>query len=86
VCTYNEKEVEQMKNITISLDEVLIKASREYAQKNQTTLNSLVRDLLSKTVLKESDLMLKEMFQLMDQVNVKSEHGINWTREEIHER
>jgi hypothetical protein len=75
-----------MKNITISLDEVLIKVSREYAQKNQTTLNSLIRDLLSKTVLKESDLLLKEMFQLMDQVNVKSENGINWTREELHDR
>jgi hypothetical protein len=75
-----------MKNITISLDEALIKAGRAYAQKNQTSLNALIRDLLTKTILKEPDLLLKEMFQLMDQVNVKSANGINWTREELHAR
>jgi hypothetical protein len=86
VYAYNEIEVKMMKNITISLDEGLINAGREYAQKNQTTLNSLLRDLLAKTVLKKTEFQLEEMFRLMDQVNVKSTYGISWNREELHER
>jgi hypothetical protein len=86
VYVYNEIEVIRMKNITISLDEGLIKAGREYAQKNQTSLNSLLRDLLAKAVLKKADVQLEEMFRLMDQINVKSADGISWAREELHER
>ena len=40
-----------MKNITLSLDDALLEAGRQYAQRHQTTLNALVRDLLVRTVL-----------------------------------
>jgi hypothetical protein len=38
------------KNVTLALDEQTLNAGRAYAQKHQTTLNALVRDLLVKTV------------------------------------
>ena len=38
-----------MKNITLALDEQTLEAGRSYAQRHQTTLNALVRELLVKT-------------------------------------
>ena len=40
-----------MQNITLSLDEDILKAGREYAKKHKTSLNSLIRRLLEQTVL-----------------------------------
>ena len=39
-----------MKNITLALDEDTLAAGRAYAERHQTTLNALVRDLLARTV------------------------------------
>jgi hypothetical protein len=55
-----------MKNITLSIDEETLDAGREYAQRHQTTLNGLVRDLLVKTVLADRKAAVTEMFRLMD--------------------
>ena len=35
-----------MANVTISLDDDLIKAGREYAQRHKTSLNALIRKML----------------------------------------
>ena len=39
-----------MPNITISLDEDLLKSGRRYAEKHQTSVNALIRKLLEQTV------------------------------------
>ena len=39
-----------MANITISIDEALLKAGRKYAEKHQTSINGLIRKLLEETV------------------------------------
>lgn len=39
-----------MKNITLSIPDKLLARSRAYAQKQQTTLNQLVRDMLTQIV------------------------------------
>lgn len=75
-----------MGNITLSLDDNLIKEGREYAKKNQdTTLTSLIRKLLSETVMPASDDWIDECFSLMDKANGDSK-GKKWTREGIYER
>jgi hypothetical protein len=73
-----------MKNITISLEENLIKAGREYAQKNNTSLNALIQDYLTRTVLKNPSDLSKEMIRLMNEAQGDSK-GIKWRREELYD-
>jgi hypothetical protein len=73
-----------MKNITISLEDEILKAGREYAKRHNTSLNSLIRKLLAQTVLPESQNWLDECFALMDQANANS-HGEKWKREDLYD-
>ena len=72
-----------MPNITISLDEELLKSGRRYAQKHQTSINALIRKLLEQTVRFQSDDWLEECFQLMDRAGGNSE-GHKWNRKELY--
>ena len=72
-----------MKNITIALDEKIVQAGREYAQRHQTTLNGLIRRLLEQTVLNTSGQWVDECFALMDKTQATS-GGAHWTREELY--
>ena len=74
-----------MKNITLALDEETLDAGRAYAQRHQTTLNALVRQLLVKTVIEDREAAVREMFRLMDAHPGKS-RGRRWTREELYAR
>jgi len=74
-----------MKNITLALDEKTLEAGRNYAERHQTTLNALVRDLLAKVVLLDRQAAVAEMFRLMDAYPGHS-RGRRWTREEIYAR
>jgi hypothetical protein len=71
------------KNITIALDETVINAGRAYAQKHNTSLNGLIRQLLEQTVFPESDQWLDECFALMDQAAADSQ-GAKWSREDLY--
>jgi hypothetical protein len=73
-----------MPNITISINEELLKAGRQYAQNHNTSLNSLIRKLLERTVDKSSQGWLDECFDKMDRVNVNSE-GLKWKREDLYD-
>lgn len=73
-----------MPNITISLDEDLLKSGRRYAEKHQTSLNALIRTLLEQNVRSQSKNWLEECFQLMDRTNVNSK-GRQWRREELYD-
>jgi hypothetical protein len=72
-----------MPNITISLDEELLKSGRRYAEKHQTSMNALIRRLLEQTVRSQSDDWLEECFRLMDRARGNSE-GRKWNREEVY--
>jgi hypothetical protein len=74
-----------MKNITLAIDEETLDAGREYAQRHQTTLNGLVRELLVRTVLPDRKAAVGEMFRLMDTYPGNSQ-GQRWTREELYVR
>jgi len=73
-----------MANITFSLDDDLIKESREYAKKNQgTTLTKLIRKLLKNTVSPASEQWIDECFTLMDKAQGNS-GGKAWSREDLY--
>jgi hypothetical protein len=74
-----------MKNITLALDEATLDAGRAYAQRHQTTLNALVRELLIKTVVADRQSAVREMFRLMDR-HPGNSRGKRWTREELYAR
>jgi len=74
-----------MKNITLALDDDTLDAGRAYAQRHQTTLNALVRDLLVKTVVADREAAVREMFRLMD-AHPGNSQSQRWTREELYAR
>ena len=71
-----------MPNITISLDEKLLKFGREYAEKHHTCVNALIPNLLEQTVKIDSTQWLDECFALMDRANPRSK-GKRWKREDL---
>ena len=72
-----------MPNITISIDEKLLKFGREYAEKHHTSVNALIRNLLEQTIKTDSTLWLDECFALMNRANARSE-GRRWKREDLY--
>ena len=74
-----------MKNITLALDEETLEAGRAYADRHQTTLNALVRELLTKTVVTDRQAAVREMFRLMD-AHPGHSSGQRWTREDLYAR
>lgn len=74
-----------MKNITLAIDDETLEAGRSYASRHQTTLNSLVRELLVRTVLADRQALAEEMFRLMD-AHPGNSAGKRWTREELYVR
>lgn len=75
----------RVKNITLALDEDTLDAGRAYAQRHDTTLNALVRELLVKTVVADRDAAVREMFRLMDAHPGRTK-GKRWTRDELYAR
>ena len=74
-----------VKNITLALEEETLDAGRAYAQRHQTTLNTLIRDLLVKTVVADRHAAVREMFRLMD-THPGNSRSQRWTREELYAR
>jgi hypothetical protein len=74
-----------VKNITLALDQETLEAGRAYAQRHQTTLNALIRDLLVKTVLDDKAAVVHEMFRLMD-AHPGASNGRQWNREDLYAR
>jgi hypothetical protein len=74
-----------VKNITLAIDDKTLEASRAYAERHQTTLNGLVRELLVRTTITDRQVVIAEMFRLMDAFPGHS-GGQRWTREDLHAR
>ena len=73
-----------MPNVTLSIDDELLRAGRQYAQAHNETLNGLVRKLLAQTVLNGCAHWLDECFVLMDQADAHS-GGRTWKREDLYD-
>ena len=73
-----------MKNVTISINEDLLKAGRKYAEEHHVSLNALLRQLLAKAVLKSTKKeWLAESFAIMDKAKGNSK-GKKWNREDLY--
>jgi hypothetical protein len=74
-----------MKNITLSIEEPLLKAGREYAQSQHTTLNALIRTLLSQTVQNQNTEWLTSYFKKANKLNIGSKKTKPWKREDLYD-
>ena len=74
-----------MSNITLSIPDDVLKEVRNYARKNNTSLNALIRRFLEKTFRKTKRSSLDEFFAIADRSNASSK-GRKWHREELYER
>lgn len=77
-----------MSNITMSIDEELLKKARKVAIERNTSLNNLVREYLTTLVETENmqrELAVRELRQLY--ADSRAEVGEKtWTRDSLHER
>jgi len=71
-----------MPNVTLAIDDKLLRDGRKYAQNNGVTLNALIRSLLVATVSPESN-RLDEMFERADSLEITSQ-GETWNREDLY--
>jgi hypothetical protein len=71
-------------NITISMNDEILKAGREYAKLHGMSLNALIRKLLERTVKSSSTDWMDECFQKMDLAGADSK-GTTWQREELYD-
>ena len=74
-----------MSNITLSIPDEVLKEVRNYAKKNNTSLNALIRQFLEKTFKKNKKSSLDEFFAIADRNNASSK-GKKWDRQELYER
>ena len=74
-------------NITLSADKILIEKARRYANKQNTTLNNLVREYLKKiTGQTDGDKAAKEFEAIARDYGGKSSRDYKFSREEIYKR
>lgn len=72
-----------MKNITLSIEEDILKLGREYARVHNVSFNVLVRKLIERTVKKSSSNWLDDTFEYIDK-NIDSRSGMTWKREDLY--
>ena len=76
-----------MKNITLAIDEKLLKEVRKYAAEHDTTVNAIVREKLAEVVAPK-----KRMADAVERMRKIADEGgmtvgpIIWTRDDVHER
>ena len=77
-----------MKNITLSADELLIKAAREKAHSKRTTLNAEFRQWLKRYARKDerAEQNLQAYRRLMGKLSGISTEGKQFTRGDLNER
>ena len=78
-------------NLTLSVDEKLLKEARKAALEMDTSVNALVREYLEDLVRRRrqgEDRFLEEWRRLMDEHPVElGRRGVQtWSRDELHER
>lgn len=76
-----------MKNVTLSIPDDILRKSREYANKQGTTLNQMIRNFLTKTVNADEDdfeKKIKKSIELIGSVDTKKLK--DFSREDLHER
>ena len=76
-----------MKNITLAIDETLLKEMRKYAAEHDTSVNAIVREKLAEVVAPKKRMAdaLKRMRKIAKEGGMQV-GPITWTRDDTHER
>jgi len=76
-----------MKNITLAIDEEVLRGVRRYAAEHDTTVNALVREYLTGLVdfEKRAAEARKRLVKMSEESEGRLEPGWKWNREEIYE-
>jgi predicted transcriptional regulator len=77
-----------MANVTMTLDDEIIKKVKKIAVEKNTTLTGIIRDYLTRLAKREdqrTEEIIKELSAMMNGGEVKI-GKITWTRDELHER
>jgi len=77
-----------MANVTMSIDEELLKKARKIAIDMDTNISDLFRSFLADLIRREGsrrEFLADELDRLFDKSSASS-HGVSWSRDEIHER
>ncbi len=77
-----------MANLTLALDDTLIRDARRVAFERETTLTEMIRSYLKELVRDLDASQEDKAKQLLETIRRNSFHvgKINWTRDELHER
>ena len=76
-----------MKNVTIALDESLIREARRIAADRSTTLNAMIREFLEELAQRESQAVKARQRIIELCRETQAEVGPRtWSRDELHER
>jgi hypothetical protein len=76
-----------MKNVTIAIDDSLLREARRIAADRATTLNAMIREFLEELAQRESRAVQarRRIVELCSET--QAEVGVRtWTRDEVHER
>ena len=77
-----------MPNITISLEDELLKKAKKIAIDRETSFNGLVRSYIEELVKRDElrrELRIEELDRLFSESRAVVEEK-NWTRDQLHER
>ena len=76
-----------MKNVTIAIDESLLREARRIAADRSTTLNAMIRKFLEELADRESQAAIARRRIVELCRNTQAEIGPRtWSRDELHER
>ena len=83
----NENEDENVTNITLKIDDELLRKARELALNKKTSINAIVKAKIEEFVSKDQsrDAALKGLDAFFKQSNARVGRK-TWTRDDIHER
>lgn len=77
-----------MANVTMTLDDEIIKKVKKIAVEKNTTLTGIIRDYLTRLAKREdqrTEEIIKELSAIMNSGEIKIGR-ITWNRDELHER
>ena len=76
-----------MKNITLSIDEDVVRTVRRYAAERGSTVNALVREFLTGLAHREDRARkARRRIRQLSEQSTAQVGSRSWTREELHER
>jgi hypothetical protein len=76
-----------MKNVTLSLDERLLREARRIAAERSTSLNAMIRDFLTQLIERESrSASARHRIAELCRESRAVVGDRTWTRDELHER